>query len=203
MKTKLIILVATLLATLTAVAQSATEKAFAEALAAKSHTIESISCRFEQSRSMQILASEVKKEGTFNYLRPECIRLVFDDGDYILMTDSQFRISSAGVEQAVRIQANPMLKELKRILSACMTGDVSALAAGFAPTISDEGATYRVELKPTRGRMSARMHAIVMLFDKASMSLSMLRMEEASGDSTTYRFYDKKFNCEVAADLFN
>lgn len=203
MKTKLIILVATLFATFTAVAQSSVEQLFAESLAAKSHTIESISCRFEQSRSMQILASEVKKEGTFNYLRPECIRLAFDDGDYILMTATQFRISSAGVEQSVRIQANPMLKELKRILSACMTGDVSALAAGFAPTISDEGSTYRVELKPTRGRMSARMRAIVMLFDKESMSLSMLRMEEASGDSTTYRFYDKKFNTEVAADLFN
>ena len=49
-------------------------------------------------------------------------------------------------------------------------------------------------LHPRKGRMAARMGVIRMRFERATMTLEELRMEELTGDYTAYRFYDKQLN---------
>lgn len=202
MKNKWLMLCAMLLVAVAASAQSAAEN-FARELAAKSGEIRSIACRFEQVRSMQIMQHDVVQQGDFYYLRPEQILLAFEGGDYIAMTPTYFSMEAGGVKQRMKLQSNPMLKELKRILSASMTGDVEQLAAGFTPTITEQKESYEVVLRPTRRGMANRLKAISMHFDRQTMSLTMLCMEEQSGDKTTYRFFDKRFNTQLDAALFN
>lgn len=202
MKNSVICLLSALFMLPTASAQDAVT-AFTKELAAKSTAIESICCRFEQVRSMQLLAQDVRLEGDFYYLRPEQILLAFDNEDYICMTQTHFQLQTAGIKQRVRLQSNPMLRELNRILSAAMRGDVATLSAGFTPTVREEKDHFEVVLKPSKGRMAARVSAITMQFERQSMSLTMLRMEEATGDSTTYRFFNKRFNDKVDTQLFN
>lgn len=180
-----------------------TDEQFARELAAKSGEIRSIACRFEQQRSMQILQNDVLQKGDFYYLRPEQILLAFEGGDYIAMTPTHFSMASGGVTQRVKLQSHPMLKELKRLLSASMTGDVEQLSAGFTPTITTSDERYEVVLRPTRRAMANRLKAITMHFDRRTMSLTLLRMEEFSGDATTYRFFEKRFNEEIDPQLFN
>lgn len=202
MKNSVICLLSALFMFPTASAQDAVT-AFTKELAAKSTAIESICCRFEQVRSMQLLAQDVRLEGDFYYLRPEQILLAFDNEDYICMTQTHFQLQTAGIKQRVRLQSNPMLRELNRILSAAMRGDVATLSAGFTPTVREDKDHFEVVLKPSKERMAARVSAITMQFDRQSMSLTMLRMEEATGDSTTYRFFNKRFNDKVDTQLFN
>lgn len=165
---------------------------FAEELARESSSINAIESRFEQVRVMQILADEVSRSGNFTYRRPDHISLDFVGGDYIRMTSTAFTMRVGGHEQQVRIQSNPMLRELKRILSACMMGDVESLQQGFTMTITEQPTQYWVTLTPRKGRMAARMAAIKMTFDKETMTLDELKMEERSGDYTAYRFFDKQ-----------
>lgn len=176
------------------VAQTDPTARFAQELAAKSQTIDRIDCRFEQVRVMQILQNEVRRAGAFCYVRPDQIHLDFEGGDFIRMSEASFTMRTAGVEQQVRIQSNPMLRELKRILSACMTGDVASLTGGFTMELSEQPTHYEVTLHPRKGRMAARMGAIRMRFERTTMTLEELRMEEPSGDYTAYRFYDKQLN---------
>lgn len=202
MKSKWLILCAMLFVASGAYAET-TDEQFARELVAKSGEIRSIACRFEQQRSMQILQNDVLKKGDFYYLRPEQILLAFEGGDYIAMTPTHFSMASGGVTQRVKLQSHPMLKELKRLLSASMTGDVEQLSAGFTPTITASDERYEVVLRPTRRAMANRLKAITMHFDRRTMSLTLLRMEEFSGDATTYRFFEKRFNEEIAPQLFN
>lgn len=202
MKSKWLILCTMLFFGLGAYAET-TDEQFARELAAKSGEIRSIACRFEQQRSMQILQNDVLQKGDFYYLRPEQILLAFEGGDYIAMTPTHFSMASGGVTQRVKLQSHPMLKELKRLLSASMTGDVEQLSAGFTPTITTSDERYEVVLRPTRRAMANRLKAITMHFDRRTMSLTLLRMEEFSGDATTYRFFEKRFNEEIDPQLFN
>lgn len=179
-----------------------TELEFEKKLREKSVEITTIKCDFRQVRTMAVLADDAAKVGKFTYKRPGNILLAFDDGDYIRMSEIDFSIRNAGVVTDVKVGANPMLKELKRMLSACMTGDIAAMSSGFNMTVSENDGSYIVELTPIKGRGSARMKAVTMYFDKSDMSLSGLVLEEPSGDSIRYEFSNKKFNVEVSEETF-
>lgn len=176
---------------------------FEKALAEKSVEIKTIMCDFTQIRSMAVLAQEVSKEGRFTYMRPGNILLAFDDGDYIMLTETDFTMKNAGNVMDVKVNSNPMLKELKKILTACMTGDVKSMASGFSMEVADMQDFYEVTLLPVKGRGAAKMKSVRMNFDRKDMSLTMLMLEEPSGDSIRYDFTDKEFNKEVPAGTFH
>ncbi len=201
MRNRIIIFMLMLLQGAAASAQDAVLK-FQEELAARSNEINTIVCDFVQVRSMAVLDRDDVKNGRFTYLRPENILLAFDDGDYIMLTDKKFSMKSAGNVTEMKISSNQMLKELKRILSACMTGDVKAMAAGFTIEVEEQPDMYHLTFVPLKGKGAAKMKAIEMVFDRRDMSLSMLKMTEPSGDSMRYDFRNKKFNLPVPEGTF-
>lgn len=175
---------------------------FESDLKSKSAEIETIRCRFRHVRTMSILSSDVVLEGDFVYARPENILLSYDNGDFIKMTPTQFRMKNSGGETSAKMNSNPMLKELKRILSACMTGDVLSVMHGFELDLAEDAGTYRAELKPLNKKALKQLSSINLIFDKKDMSLCLLQMEERSGDLTSYRFTDKVFNREIDERIF-
>ena len=175
---------------------------FEKLLQEKSVQITTILCDFKQVRTMAVFAEEATKNGKFTYMRPGNIMLAFEDGDYIRMTETDFSIRNAGNVTDVKVGANPMLKELKRLLSACMTGDITAMSSGFKMNITENDKSYIVDLTPIKGRGSSKMKSVTMHFDKKDMSLSELMLEEPSGDSIRYEFTNKKFNVAVSEETF-
>ncbi len=175
---------------------------FEQQLASKSQQVQTIACRFVQVRSLAVLASEVRKAGDFRYAHPERMLLQFDDGDYIRMDATTFRMQSAGHVTRTRINANPMLKELKRMLTACMTGDIRQITVGFDVAVTSDKSGYVMTLVPQRGRSAARVSRMVLMFDKGDMTLKRLRMEQPSGDSTEYQFMEKTLNEPIEEGLF-
>lgn len=174
-------------------------KAFEEELLFRNSEVKTISCSFEQIRKTAVLKDIVCKTGDFSYKRPDNIRLGFSDGDDITMNGEYFRITSSGKTTIVKMESNPMLKELKRILSACMTADVSGLTAGFTPRLEEKEKQYELELSPKRRN---NLKSLLLVFSKKDMSLDMMKMTEQSDDYTLYRFSGKQFNVPVPDELF-
>lgn len=181
-----------------------TEAGFTENLKRLSAATETIECDFTLTRTMSFMASDVVSRGRFHYLRNVGISLDFTEpaGDEITMGRDKFRITSDGKTSVVKLDSNPMLGQLKRMLTACMTGDVATLKEGSALVFSEEGGNYIVELIPDNRRAKNMVRLITLTFEKANMSLTTLRMEEASGDVSEYKFFDKKFNEGVDAARF-
>lgn len=177
---------------------------FAARLREKCAQIESIECRFVQTRRTAMLRDEVRSEGDFYYRRENGgIALVFDDptGDMIVLGQTKFKVVADGRKSVVGVNSNPMLRQMRGMFEACMSGDVAALAAGGEARYFDCGDSYRVEIVPA-GRARNMINRIVLGFDKRTMTLSTLAMEEASGDSLSYVFSDKRFDTEVDPSHF-
>ena len=172
---------------------------FESELLEKNSKVETISCKFEQIRKTAVLKEAVRKTGDFYYKRPDNIRLGFSDGDDITMNGEYFRITSSGKTSVVKMQSNPMLKELKRILSSCMAADLSGLTAGFVPKLEVKEKHYELELQPKR---KTGLKSLLLVFSKKDMSLDMLKMTEHSDDYTLYRFSGKRFGNPVPDGLF-
>jgi outer membrane lipoprotein-sorting protein len=204
MTRKPVYLAATLCACLVAVTTRAQEADFAERLKTVSASIQTIECDFTLTRTMSFMASDVVSEGRFYYMRGAGISLDFTKpmGDRITMGRERFRIVSAGKTSIVRLDSNPMLRQLQRMLTACMTGDVEMLKEGAQLVFTDEDTSFVVTITPTDRRAKNMVKLITLTFEKENMSLTALRMEEASGDVSQYRFFNKKFNGEMDPSRF-
>ena len=174
-------------------------KLFETELLEKNSQIQTISCKFEQTRQTSVLKEAVRKTGDFYYKRPDNIRLGFSDGDDITMNGEYFRITSSGKTSVVKMQSNPMLKELKRILSSCMSADISGLTAGFVPKLAVKEDQYELELTPKR---RTNLKSLLLVFSRKDMSLDMLKMTEHSEDYTLYRFSGKRFDLPLQDGIF-
>jgi outer membrane lipoprotein-sorting protein len=190
-----------LVGTFAASAQSI-EHEFECELKAKNSGITSIHAEMTQIREVAVLAEAVTKDGEFYYLEPTNLLLKFEDGNYIKLTAEWFEMRSGSSVTRRSTSANPMLKQLSAILSACMSGDLEGIAKGFTPTITKSDKQWRVVLQPERSKGGAKIAQIELLFNRADMSIDSLKMVEKSGDCTIYRFRNKQFNVVINDQLF-
>ncbi len=175
---------------------------FAQELQKKSSSINSIKCVFTQIRVASFLENPVKKDGIFYFKSPENILLSYNDGDHIIMTSDWFEMKNGVQINTTKISSNPILRNLKSILSACIIGDLSKLTKDFEMSVKRIATGWTVIMKPKRGRAASKVSQIVLNFERNNMSLSLLKMEEKSGDYTEYKFYDKQFNVTIDSRLF-
>lgn len=175
---------------------------FERLLKDKGGKINTIKCKFEQKLNMSVLSGSVNKKGVFYYSRPEKILLSFDNGDYIKMTEKMFQMKNMDNVVKTKISSNPMLRELNKLLSSCMTGDIINSTTGFSMNLLNEGKEYILELIPDNRRIASKISLIEIRFDMNDMSLTNLKMVEVSGDYTSYRFYDKEFNIPMGDEIF-
>ena len=190
--------------TLSANAQeSSLQQQFARELTAKNEGVNTIKCRFVQVREVAVLANVVKKEGDFYFRKPSNMSLLFKDGDYVKMTDVWFEVKMSGKTNTMKVTSNPMLRNLNSILSACIVGDVEQMTKGFKVAIEQSGSEWIVKLTPQQGGAAAKISQITIRFDRGTMSLNHLKMEEKTGDYTAYNFVNKQFNVEFDNRVFN
>lgn len=192
MKIRQIILSLMFILSLACYAQSTdVEKLFQTELQAKNEDVIAIKCRFKQTRQVSYLAEPAVKEGDFAFTKPNDILLAFDDGDYIKMTSEYFEMKTAGNVAKTKVSSNPMLKNLSSILSTCVLGEFDKMSAGFNVEIEQQAKEWIVTLTPKQSKMAAKISNIIIAFNKADMSLNLLKMVEKSGDYTAYNFTDK------------
>lgn len=176
---------------------SINDNKFINELENKTSTIQTITCKFTQTQSLSVLSNKVVKSGMFYYKRPEQILLMFDNGDYIKMTSENFQMKNGNKVNEMKVDSNPMLRELKKILSACMTGDVINTTKDFQHELKQGEANYTVVLKPKKKRAASKIKEIMLVFDKKDMCLSKMKMTQPNGDYTLYEFFEKKLNSQI------
>ena len=172
-------------------------KDFLNELESKTSTIQTITCKFKQTQSLSVLSEKVTKSGVFYYRRPERILLSFSDGDYIKMTPDIFQMRNGEQVNQIKVASNPMLNELKKILSACMTGQVMKSGEDFEYTLKEEALTYTVKMTPKKRRVSSKIKEITLEFDRKDMCLSKMMMVRPNGDYTLYEFLDKELKTPI------
>ena len=192
MKIRQIILSLMFVLSLACYAQEASvEQLFQTELQEKNEDVIAIKCRFKQTRQVSYLAEAAVKEGDFAFTKPNDILLAFDDGDYIKMTSEYFEMKTGSNVAKTKVSSNPMLKNLSSILSTCVLGEFDKMSAGFNVEIEQQANEWIVNLTPKQSKMAAKISNIIIAFNKADMSLNLLKMVEKSGDYTAYNFTDK------------
>lgn len=176
---------------------SGKDKEFINELESKTSKIQTITCKFSQTQSLSVLSNKVSKKGIFYYKRPEQILLSFNDGDYIKMTSRDFQMKNGDKINKMKVESNPMLRELNNILSACMTGEVMNTNNDFKHELRKEEFKYIIIMTPKKKRVASKIKEIMLEFDRRNMCLNKMKMTQPNGDYTLYEFFDKEFNKQI------
>lgn len=178
---------------------------FNKRLAEEAVRIQSIESDFTQVKYLDVFDEKVTSKGRFYFKKENKIALEYTSPlDYLMVINGQkLKIVSEGKTSLVNLGANPMMNQMKAMLSACMVGDLSQLTSGYQVTYSENATLYKVNIRPASEAIKAYLCEIVIFLDKKNMSVKNIRLSESEKDYTEYEFTNQKYNTLTTDEKFS
>ncbi|MDR1202197.1 MAG: outer membrane lipoprotein carrier protein LolA [Tannerellaceae bacterium] len=177
---------------------------FQERLKNETTRIYTIESNFTQEKYLDVFEEKVISQGQFFYKREDKIRMEYSKplSYLIIISGQKLKIVSEGKSNTISLGSNPMMNEIKSMLSACMVGDLNSLSSSYQPDYFENASLYVIRIKPVSKSVQAYIREIVVSIDKKDMSVKALRLWETEKDYTEYIFTHKKYNTIVSDELF-
>lgn len=178
--------------------------AFQERLKQEASRVRSIESDFTQEKYLDIFSEKIISKGRFYYKQQNMIRMDYSSPlDYLIVINGQkLKTVSEGKSNVVNLGSNPMMNEMKGMLSACMIGDLNAIGPSYNLEYFETPTLYVVKIRPTAKNVKAYISEIVISLDKKDMAVTTLRLSENEKDYTEYRFTNKKYNTLTSDEKF-
>ena len=167
-------------------------KARLEQSAAGTSSIES---NFTQVKHLDIFDEDITSKGKF-YYRAEgkiCLDYTTPVGYLIVINGEKIKIESDGKKNVMSLKDNAMMKEMRGMLAACFSGNLSDMS-GYKMDVTEDAKTYYVTITPASKSIQEYIKSFMVNMDKTDMSVARLRIQESATDYTDYLFSNKKFN---------
>ncbi len=182
---------------------------FKQKMATEVQKVNSIESNFTQIKHISNATSDVISKGKFYYQKNDKVSFNYVTPMLyqIIINGSKMKMVSNGKENVYNVNSNGLMKEMKDIISACMTGNLQVLDKNYNTEYFQNGKEYLVKIIPIKGNIKTALDEITICLNKNDMSLTRMRMTEISTgkdkDYTEYQFSDKKLNISIPANYFS
>lgn len=178
-----------------------------QAAAAKVHSIQSA---FTQEKYMSVMANTMKSTGKFFYEKGDKVKLeyVTPFKQNLVMNGNALIMEMNGKKNKLDATANPMAAELKKVISACMSGDINNIGQNYKMDFFEDGDTYLVNITPQTDDIKKFAEKVELRLDSKDFTVVKMKMIEPikkgqkTNDYTEYTFSDKKMNGTIAPNVF-
>lgn len=171
----------------------------------KAYTSEtsSIKSDFIQEKHLAMLEEVLVSEGHFIFQKENSVLWEYKEPiDYaIIVFDGKFTIRDGEKVQEYDIESNRMFKEINHMIITSVSGDFLD-NPDFESTYFENGSFYLVRLTPVKPEVNNMLSTIEIYFDKNNISVSQVKFIEPGDDFTLIKFYNKVFNNEIPAQVF-
>ncbi len=183
--------------------QESVAEEFESRLESASSKNRSIVAKFNQTKSVPGIKSEVVQSGDFYYDNSGDMAMIYDNpkGDKVVMNGESFTII-IGDRRIESDASNPMMAQISYMMKASMSGDVGKLGRGWELSITHQDGEYQVVVTPVERRVKRYVSAMTMAFDDDTMTLNSLMIDESRGGGTRYEFTSKKLNGVIDQAVF-
>ena len=210
MKKKTIFLLLLTLLTTSVWAQS--EKPLSEAESQKvitaltqaASSMQTMQCRFVQSKNMAMLVEPSVSEGKmyfdspdrlrWEYLTPNPFALVVNGDRIVKVTNGQVEVLEGN--------AGRMYQGIVTMIMGSASGQKLFDASSFDMVFYDDGDFWKSEMTPKRRDMKRMFSLLVFHFDKKTQVIDHVEFIEPKGDKTTIQFEDIRLNEVIGEEKF-
>ncbi len=187
-------------------------EAFKKKMASETQKVNTIESDFTQLKHIAAMAGDITSTGKFYYQKDDKVSL-----DYItpmkyqiVINGSKIKMVSNGKTNVFDVASNGLMKEMKEVISACMTGNLQAMNSHYKLEYYQDAKEHLVKIFPLNDAAKAIIDEVNIYLDKGDLSVTRLQMVEASKDKkakdkdyTEYRFSSKKLNTDIPASRFS
>lgn len=173
-------------------------------------TVTSIQSDFSQEKYMAVMANSMKSSGKFYYEKSDKVKLEYlvPFKQNLIMNGDKLMMEMNGKKNVLNAAANPMANELKKVISACMSGDISNMGANYNLEFFQDGEFYMIKITPKSADIQKFAQQVDLYLDAKDFSVVKMKMIEPlkkgqkKNDYTLYSFSNKKMNTKIPATVF-
>ena len=167
-------------------------------------SMQTMQCRFVQSKTMAMLAEPSVSEGKmyfsspdrlrWEYLTPYPFALVVNGERIVKVTD--------GKAEVLEGNAGRMYQGITSMIMGSASGKKLFDTSAFDVMLYDDGAFWKAEMTPKRRDMKRMFSQLVFHFDKKSQVIDHVEFIEPKGDKTEIRFEEVRLNEAIGEEKF-
>ena len=168
-------------------------------------SMQTMQCRFVQSKIMALLAEPSVSEGKmyfdspdrlrWEYLTPYPFALVVNGEHIVKVTDGQVEVLEGN--------AGRMYQGIVTMIMGSASGQKLFDTSSFDMVFYDDGDFWRSEMTPKRRDMKRMFSQLVFHFSKKTQVIDHVEFVEPKGDKTTIQFQDIQLIEKIDNNLFN
>lgn len=209
---KVLVIAATMLASLAL--QAATPVSDVNGLKSKmlanAEKITSIQSDFTQDKYVSVMASSMKSSGKFYYQKSDKVKLEYQVPfkQDLVMNGNKLMMKTGNNPMIMDAAANPMMAELKKVITACMSGNIANMGENYKMSYFVDGSNYLIEIVPLSADIKKFAERVDLYLDAADFTVVKMRMIEAKkpnqskNDYSEYTFSNKKKNAAISESVF-
>jgi outer membrane lipoprotein-sorting protein len=167
-------------------------------------SMQTMQCRFVQSKTMAMLAEPSVSEGKmyfsspnrlrWEYLTPYSFALVVNGERIVKVTDGKAEVLDGN--------SGRMYQGIVGMIMGSASGKKLFDTSAFDVVLYDDGACWKAEMTPKRRDMKRMFSQLVFHFDKKSQVIDHVEFIEPKGDKTEIRFEEVRLNEEIGEEQF-
>jgi outer membrane lipoprotein-sorting protein len=181
------------------------QAAMLETLTAASRTMESLTCTFEQTKSLSILDGKVVSRGRMYYVRSDRLRWEYTS-PYVytfILNDNRILMQTDGSRTVVDVRQNRLFQEIVRVMVGGVNGSGLTDGRNFSSRYYRGAKTWEVVLEPLKKEMKQLFAVIKLSFNVMDYTVDRVEMQEPGGDTTVILLTDKIRNSKIEDKLFD
>lgn len=167
-------------------------------------SMQTMQCRFVQSKNMAMLTEPSVSEGKmyfsspdrlrWEYLTPYPFALVVNGEKIVKVTDGKAEVLDGN--------SGRMYQGITNMIMGSASGKKLFDTSTFDVVLYDDGACWKAEMTPKRRDMKRMFSQLVFHFDKKSQVIDHVEFVEPSGDKTIIQFEEIRLNEKIEEERF-
>ena len=167
-------------------------------------SMQTLQCRFVQSKTMAMLAEPSVSEGKMYFASPDRLRWEYTAPYAFALVVNGDRIVKVTDGNAEVLDGNSgkMYQGIVGVIMGSASGKNLFDDTMFDVVIFDDGTCWKAEMTPKRRDMKRMFSQLVFHFDKKSQVIDHVEFVEPKGDKTLIRFEDIRLNEKLGEERF-
>ncbi|EKD31967.1 MAG: Outer membrane lipoprotein carrier protein [uncultured bacterium] len=159
---------------------------------------------FRQEKKMDMLKNKMISKGVFKYKREDKIAFFYSSPMvyHMIINGQWLRAFSNGSNMVFDLNNNPVMKEIRGLISASFTGNLSRAGSNYKIEYFSDSEGIIVSVVPLNRQLASIITEIRIYFSSQNAEIRRLKIEEGSGSTTEYIFSNQRINTDVHDEDF-
>ncbi len=184
--------------------QKVDEAKVRQQMSAVASSMKSMQCDFVQTKYVKLLNEKLVSRGKMYYQQSDKLRWEYASpySYTFVLNGSKVLVCKGNRSDVINVNQSKVFKEIARIMMSSVVGNCLNDKKDFKVSIAGSTTEYIATLYPKQKQMQQMFQKIVLHFNKAKSTVSMVELIEKKGDRTVIELKNVKTNGTIPAKVF-